>query len=1169
MFTIGKASPSAAKRRSVRRNRALGATVAALPPLPGAIPPINEAAALTALQARILAAAAAAAAPAAPDHRRTLEEYIGWILTVPAANRALLAENMDSFENQTLLAGNDTDHDMSNGYRGEKGKSQPYGKTLFEIYYTKFLKKRYNPIITAECRRDNTSLLYFYSNCINYIPANRNITPSEVEAKTKSYFERSTTLRDKTMKRTISYRDIVDLALLNDNAFLQEFGLYHIIQIEDPTNEFNDLIQMNENKTLISAFIERYLFGVINAEDFFITFDACQDRVEKIFEGHARARRAIHPQTIHDSASTTTTQIGIEPNIAVFPANNNGDYKSPYHYFSEEHADTRYRNRGFGTMTLYNFDYIIQYHNNNINENVICRYGYGTTQGPSLNYLLELHLTANNSLPGSIARSFINITTQGHQLKIGNSIGTLYPDVAEQIARDTRLSNQRPSALFLDIKRNGDYDQQKAGKLSAAIIGNVNRRMIFSTGDILSGLKARTDGPEDEKINCITQLAGVITLYRMRNSDAAVAAAAAARAQYNHTLLQLYRNTLIGNTNCKQNIIRFMLSVIGFPQPNNTYPWNLHTFKRYDMFLYLHEFWSVNLNAAECQELGIEAPDAAYTAQIDQIREVYSTSGFSCDDMESIIRAFNIEGFNFDYTSTYSSLKYEWSHYQTLLGREDAINNIVQRLNAPGRYRPTQHDQCLIPAIEYNESIDTIIDTFQSTRHVDLIVPLTIKEHLHVINGKLTLLNDLYPTISIITQVRNLNRKMQRQRADLADLPNMPTAMNIAGGSQHNRLRIAIDNVITPIRQVCVAQIAAIPVAGNGAMAVGGAVKRTQEWDASHFNVKHRRVNQKKSNVSKTSNPYLQYRVLKQICNQAAVYLRGMIVDTEQHIITLFIISIELKHLMNEMSRKNDGLVRYQAGVIKKRCEKCNLETISDQMNKIVEYNDPSWYKIMDELKGSTVNLDHDIGQLYTDDMRHQIIQKLVQESKTEPYSTTLKEMIQTMYLTWKLELFKNNEISDSFLQYFENVTDELSILRIFLVLGLLDDNLDGSIEQHTSLLSDVYKYQAPRLQLSREMDNSSELLSQMMKQIQSDDLLFSEYIEQFNQHVSNKIVNTPVNKINAPDNLSVAIMGRGGNRTRKHRGHKTQRKKHGARKTKSKHSKRRFGTQRKKQNRK
>jgi len=1102
---------------------------------------------------------------AAPDHRRTLEEYIGWILTVPAANRALLAENMDSFENQTLLAGNDTDHDMSNGYRGEKGKSQPYGKTLFEIYYTKFLKKRYNPIITTECRRDNTSLLYFYSNCINYIPANRHITPSEVEAKTKSYFERSTTLRDRTMKKVTSYREIVNMEGVFDNTF----DVYYIIQIEDPENEFYELIRDPVHRQYISSFIERYLYGNIPLnQHFFITFDACQDRVEKIFEGHDRARRAIHPQTIHDSASTTTTQIGIEPNIAVFPANNNGDYKSPYHYFSEEHADTRYRNRGFGTMTLYNFDYIIQYHNNNINENVICRYGYGTTQGPSLNYLLELHLTASNSLPGSIARNFINITTQGHQLKIGNSIGALYPAVAEQIAMDTKLSNQRPSALFLDIKRNGDYDQQKAAKISATMADVPNRRMIFSTGDILSGLKARTDGLEGEKINCITQLAGVITLYRMQNTGDAIAAAAAERAQYNHTLLQLYRNTLIGdNTDCKRNIIRFMLSVIGFPQPNNTYPWNLHTFKRYDMFLYLHEFLSVVLNGNAYPHLGNESPDEAYTAQIDQIREVYSTSGFSCDDIESIIRAFNIDGFDFDHTSTYSVLNYEWSHYESLLGREDAINNIIQRNNNPNpraRYIPTLQDQCLIPAIEYNNSIDTVIDTFQSTRRFIFISSLPIKQQLQYINGKLTLLNDLNPTIGIITQVRNLNRKMQRQRDDLAPLPNNPSAMNIARASSHHQLRIAIVNVISQIRQAYVAVVAA----GNGAVASGGAVKRTQELDASNFNVKRRRVNQKKSNVSKTSNPYLQYRVLKQICNQAAVYLRGMIVDTEQPIITLFIISIELKHLMNEMSHKNDGLVRYQAGVIKKRCEKCNLETISDQMNKIVEYNG-SWDKIMDELKGSIMNLDHDISQLYTDDIRHQIIQKLVQESKIEPYSTTLKEMIQTMYLTWKLELYKNNEVSDSFLQYFENITDELSILRILLVLGLLDDNLDGSIEQHTSLLSDVYKYQAPRLQLSREIDNSSELLSQMMKQIQSDDLLFSEYIEQFNQHVSNKSVNTLVNKINAPVNLSVAILGRGGNRTRKHRGHKTQRKKHGARKTKSKHSKRRFGTQRKKQNRK
>jgi len=1202
-FTIGKKSHPVANRRSRRSTRALGAhaAAAALPDaLPDALPPINAVAALTALQARIHAAPALAApalaapAAAAPDHRMTLEEYIEWILTIPEAIRIIMAEDMDSFENQTLLAGNDSDHDMAGGYRGEKGKIQPFAKTTFEHYFTKFLKKRYNPIINTECKKD-INLLYFYSNCINYIPANRHITPSEVEAKTKSYFERSTTLRDKTMKMVTSYRAIVDMAGALDNPAWNAIDTYYIIQIEDPTNEFSALIENPMNRQYISLFIERYLYGNISNQDFFITFDACQDRVEKILEGHERARRAIHPQTIHDAASTTTTQLGIKPTIAVFPINNiaDGTYRSPYHYFSEEHAETTYRNRSFNLNTLYNFDYIIRYNSGGVNEEIICRYGDGITQGPSLNYLLELHLTADNSPPASVAHNFTHITTQPRQLQIGNIIGTSNPGVAQQIARDTKLTNAKPSALFLDIKRNGDYDQQKAAKISATMVGGANRRMIFSTGDILSGLKARTDGPEGEKINCITQLAGVITLYRMQNSDAAVAAAAAERAQYNRTLLQLYRNTLIGDTNCKQKIRTFMLSVIDFVQPNNTYPWHLHTFKRYDMFLYLHNFLSVNLNEAEYQELDNGAPDADYATQIDRIREVYATSDFSHDIMENIIHIFNVgENVLFNHESIYLPLNYEWSQYMNLLGREDAIDTLIQKLNGR-RYRANPaHDQCLMPAMEYNDSIDTIINTFQSTHRINVMLSLTIKQQLDIINGKLTLLNDLNPRINIITQIKELTKKMQRQRSDLLPLLN---DRNILNASSHNRLRIAIVNVIAPIRQAYVAAVAAMHVAnnaaavaamhvannaaavaamhvannavaaevGNGDMALGGAVKRTQEWDASNSYTKIRRVNEKKSNVSKTSNPYLQYYVLKQICNQAAVYLRGMIVDTEQPIITLFIISIELKHLMNEMSHKNDGLVRYQASVIKKRYEKFNLKPISDQMNKILQHNG-SWDKMMDELKGSIMNLDHSIGQLYTYDMRHQIIQKLVQESKIEPYSTTLKEMIQTMYLTWKLELFKNNETSDLFLQYLENITDELSILRIFLVLGLLDDNLDGSIEQHTSLLSDVYKYQAPRLQLSREIDNSSELLSQIMKQIQSDDLLFSEYIEQFNQHASNKIVNTLIHNNNAPANLRVPIQG--GNRTRKHRGHKTQRKKHGARKTKSK---RRFRTHRKKQNRK
>jgi hypothetical protein len=382
-----------------------------------------------------------------------------------------------------LIALADTMHDCWDGYRNidDGGESRDEIREFMYEYLTA-------TNATVQCHvtpNSDATFLTYLKSCLAGDAAS-SITPSDIEDQTIHHFEKIG--RAPSVYTTLTYSAIAGGAVLPDTDVL------HIVP--DDAGDEKDLDAAQ--KRIVADFILRYIFHIPAAEaigfNSYFTFDMGMSGVGTIFTDHPNAIRLITPQNIADSADTSTKKMGAQDNVFDFIETPGAtEYVSEGNVFSSPTYRVGLRNTAFNSADPFAFSYFIR---GPTGEHV-SPFSSDETEGPPLDYLMKCHLDA--AAPPPTPAEFRDNALPTTSLRLVDDM----PDamVADIIGR----TMQRLEALFLDIKRCGDWDQ-----VYAAILANeALKSVVMVTGDRLCSLASRLKGQR-----CIYQSKHVLKIYR-------------------------------------------------------------------------------------------------------------------------------------------------------------------------------------------------------------------------------------------------------------------------------------------------------------------------------------------------------------------------------------------------------------------------------------------------------------------------------------------------------------------------------------------------------------------------------------------------------------------------------------------------------------------------------
>jgi len=303
---------------------------------------------------------------------------------------------------------------------------------------------------------------------------------SDIEDSTITYFEtNSNYISPMAANAQLTYAEIRDY---DDSVKLgkEKRTAFDSIKLHNPRNDPDDDIIANKAK--ITTFMLQFLLDTAEA-DIYMTFDAGADFIGKLFSEHENVSGLMLPQNIGDSASTSTRRLGKYENLYYFPVTDPEEkkFKGNNNALSRSYLRTFYKNEGFSSEFPLKFSYGVEV-GDNLERSVEISYDTGFSQGPSLNYLLELLL----------------------QIQKGGNLSSIHPDkaqilrIGDMVQNDEelkRLIKRFAGAFFLDVKRGGDQDQCEAAleTLRGKFI-EAGKFLIFVTIDRLCALYARLLG---------------------------------------------------------------------------------------------------------------------------------------------------------------------------------------------------------------------------------------------------------------------------------------------------------------------------------------------------------------------------------------------------------------------------------------------------------------------------------------------------------------------------------------------------------------------------------------------------------------------------------------------------------------------------------------------------
>ena len=415
-----------------------------------------------------------------------------------------------------ILALSDTIHDFWKG----RGKNITPGdvtelkgilQNLFQGYLNRFG-------VPGACTYNEMDKII--NMCLKCSLPGYQISSNEIEHTTMAFFEKVSTLNKLINKREYTYTQIITLS----DAEIKQLETDNVDTItitDDGTfnGYINDTNPNNRNK--IREFIKNF-FG---KDKLYLSYDANQATINKIFAGSDTDCHLFTPQNMADSAITSTAdQYGTKANTYYFPqrdpqdklADGSNFLKTNSNYFTHLNYDIIYKNNEFDetNKSSYGFTVIIKNKDHqdfitsppNSKNYIELKYNREdgiSLNGPSVNYLYKYirRPQENPPNPGNIIRLHEEIKkTPGLNVTNVTNPVTIPPT--------TLLQN-----LLLDLKRGGDYDQIEAVKIfnnqkSTKDLG------ILVTLDGLCSLKSRVS-----RVNTILTYNKKLTLYKMVEPD--------------------------------------------------------------------------------------------------------------------------------------------------------------------------------------------------------------------------------------------------------------------------------------------------------------------------------------------------------------------------------------------------------------------------------------------------------------------------------------------------------------------------------------------------------------------------------------------------------------------------------------------------------------------------
>jgi hypothetical protein len=306
----------------------------------------------------------------------------------------------------------------------------------------------------------------------------------------------------------VTYDQIITPGFLDE---VKEVKKYQNLKIVESTTSLNEVLADHDKRKRLADFYLHFLFTkeIVDKSTFKVSFvfDNGQNKIGQLFSDHAKARAVVIPQNIVDSASSTIAPFGSADagkDLAVFfPSLSSATapvqkdiYISPNNLLSPSYH-IKYKNLGVSSKDPYGFTYHLK--PTDIQQETTSRFAsVGATRGPALNYLMYFLIKIIQKKP--ITPYPVNAVGI-HIMKDIEAV----PEVLTNI-RNKTTDPTKPEMVLVDIKECGDADQITA----ATIVANMVGPLVFVSGDHVCSHNARS-----QRLHCITQLPnGKMFLYR-------------------------------------------------------------------------------------------------------------------------------------------------------------------------------------------------------------------------------------------------------------------------------------------------------------------------------------------------------------------------------------------------------------------------------------------------------------------------------------------------------------------------------------------------------------------------------------------------------------------------------------------------------------------------------
>ena len=328
---------------------------------------------------------------------------------------------------------------------------------------------------------------------------NNRVTLSGIENSFASYFERKENypaIVDQNDIFTIDPTDTTE----NNESNLSNYLKNKAFQLVIPHD-----IDENYDLKYVGDFIREFMLGAEKTEELGFVIDANHGKLPQFFKTDPKVKTVINALVVADSANTPKEHSNskfyerLTPNI--FPTfyqnlsqtSEKATYEATSPFFSKEKVRMYYQeiDKDSFADNITAFKFVVETADTGVQLGE-AYFSPSTTQGASVDTLKQLIQFVKEE---KNMNELKNLDYPAKQLDI------------RPILRGMKQNAFGPNDIvnfLLDYKRAGDYEQVK----SAKIMKEMGRKIIFSTGDELCALYARSQG-----VPCIYNHAGKMDLY--------------------------------------------------------------------------------------------------------------------------------------------------------------------------------------------------------------------------------------------------------------------------------------------------------------------------------------------------------------------------------------------------------------------------------------------------------------------------------------------------------------------------------------------------------------------------------------------------------------------------------------------------------------------------------